>query len=440
MSHTTAESRSWLDVLVSAAEWCGVPAATFQKLYDAAIAAQPAMDPLSQAGRLERLQRINSLGQQASALCRFYPAHQLITQGLSPVSVHVRDSRLDLPLVIPEKWRHGPCEITKPDSEDHQIASLPAEYKRLSAEQAAGVAALTKAKGQRIWDQPVYRLLELGASPGKVRAKFTLDTFLHYRLGLGAMPDELVHALVECDGSIDDVVGNVKWLPIRRQLMPDAASILDLGRRLCVGGVNVTFAMRRPAPWNDFAIPIQRRSRMLSADQFLLAVLPTAYHQHGVDPDVGIRFGLTVLREVFEELFGGDEVQRNVSRLREDWFLDESPPLRWLQRHAGQWKMTITGSALNLSQGNYELAILFVVEDPTFWKKFSSKMVSSWESEPELSPLVGTRNEKIMNIVLAAKDWNPPSYWSLCLGLKLLAECDRSSVSRVADEYLVRSD
>jgi hypothetical protein len=84
---------------------------------------------------------------------------------------------------------------------------------------------------------------------------------------------------------------------------------------------------------------------------------------------------------------------------------------------------------MNLTNGNYEVALVCIVRDPTYWKRFSHLMISSWES-PEWPEPVSTKDKNVLHTLLIRPDWDGCSYFSFCNGLKYLStiEADRLSL------------
>ena len=61
--------------------------------------------------------------------------------------------------------------------------------------------------------------------------------------------------------------------------MPDLRRLSDFTSRVCCGGIGVLLAISRDKPYDDFIIPIQIRSSMVSDGRNMYAVFPKAFHE-----------------------------------------------------------------------------------------------------------------------------------------------------------------
>ena len=101
-------------------------------------------------------------------------------------------------------------------------------------------------------------MIDLEISADRLTAAFSQDWFSHYRfLGGPALMDELIQALIITHLDVNEVLARrTELLPLHEQLVPDGASLIHFRDRLCGGGIVVLCAMARPAPDNDFLMPI----------------------------------------------------------------------------------------------------------------------------------------------------------------------------------------
>jgi len=315
-------------------------------------------------------------------------------------------------------------------SEQHLLDQRENQEVELDQETVARVLADIKFRGLRIWDQPIYNLLDFTLQNKRLRARFSLISFMQYRLGLGAAWDELLAGIITSNFDIAKLIDRrTKLLPIREMLLTNAKKLSNFQSRICVGGVHTTFAIQRPDPWNDYVIPLQQRATQVSAGQGLMSVIPQAYHQSTVDPKNELSFTQTFYRELYEELFGGKEVTKKHKHLRYDWYMDVSEPVKWFRDNDGSYRIICTGFGINLTNGSYEVSLVCVVRDPNYWKKFSHLMISSWETS-ERPILVSTKDGNRLHTLLTMPDWDGCSYFSFCNGLKYLSkiEIDRLSL------------
>jgi len=302
---------------------------------------------------------------------------------------------------------------------------------RISADRLGKYGALIASSEAKIYDQDHYRMLNIVGFPRNLEVSFALDTYYRYRFGVGLIVEELTAALMESGFDIEAVVrGRADYLPLREYFLPNASRFEDYQSRVCLGGVEVTFAMARPEA--DFVILTQVRSSQVDGAQGWRSIVPMAYHQPMVDADAEASIESSVFREIFEELFAGKEAEENVKRIEPDWYVGESPALKWLKRSRHNLTVKCTSFGLNLLLGTYEFGILLVVHDPAFWKRFGKQISTNWEikkskkieteSSSNLSGLAG---------LIAEEPWAGPGLMSLVEGLTLLKALEPKRVPRL---------
>src|SRR5258708_26971907 len=121
------------------------------------------------------------------------------------------------------------------------------------------------AVGTYMVNAPLYRLLNVTASPEGLKGRVSLTSFVDYALTLDLLENELTDAL----GCSDAITPGA--LPLRDLYLPDMSSLIDLERRLCVGGPLALTAIA-PSPGRhkntsgDYVLLIHERSaRVLNA-------------------------------------------------------------------------------------------------------------------------------------------------------------------------------
>ena len=250
---------------------------------------------------------------------------------------------LDIPMTLHQQ------ETADPDIAPEVQNYAPVVYARLEQ------------MGAKLWPGPTYRLLDHGTDQN-LHFLFSMTDFVKFRLTTGLLPYELSDALADYQGRIDDILANApSALTVRGFLLPDLLSLIDFRSRICVGGIGVVFALARGAPDNDFVIPIQIRSDKVSDTQGQYALLPKATHQPIVGAIQEVNVHWTIFREVFEEVFGGEEAESGSKRMKFDWYFDEHPALEYFRSHEGTYNLEITGYGINAIGGNYDLATLLAV-------------------------------------------------------------------------------
>ncbi len=378
--------------------------------------------------RRQAIGEITSRGLNTDLLLKLYP--DLKTAGLSRFVVRV-DGRDAATTIVGSPEQLGCAIELAQGSERHQLVELDCKGPDLDQTTAAEILASIEARKLDIWDQSIYRLDAIEMGSDEVRASFSLDRFLRFRFGIGALSDELLDALIEAKLSVETVIKNRdQFLPLRSQFLPTAQSVSQFDQRMCAGGIVATVAILRPGPHPDFVIPIKRRSWSASDEHGMLTVIPQAYHQPTIDPAQETSLRDTFLRELYEELFGGKEAIRGTRRLRHDWYTTESAEVKWLQKNQDGWRLVLTGFGLDLATGNYIFALLCVISDTGFWDQFSHKIVGNWETTDTDAPLVSTRKDTArLKKLLLGPECTRVSVFSLARGLEYLAEHEPDKVN-----------
>src|ERR1700691_4851499 len=118
-------------------------------------------------------------------------------------------------------------------------------------------------------------------------------------------------------------------LPLRDRYLPDLASVLNVGGRVCAGGALALCAFARPpSPYRsgaDYVLLVQERSGSVINAAGQLAVIPKGFHQPVADFRNDAKIAATLAREMEEELFGRDDID---STLGEQHAADPMHPAR----------------------------------------------------------------------------------------------------------------
>ena len=220
-----------------------------------------------------------------------------------------------------------------------------------------------------------YHLVGLDIQPDQMRVSFSLSDFFRYRFTAGFLPDEIYEALVSTNLDVEKVVADrERLLPLRQQMLSDGASLVNFKSRMCIGGPVVLLAIARPKPDDDYVIHVKRRSAKVALTPRQLTLVPQGFHQPMVDNYDEVDVSFSALREFYEELLGGVEAERNFTRVKSDWFVDECEPLRWLRENPNSYTLECTHFGIDLDAGRYAFGILFVISDENFWKDYGSSL------------------------------------------------------------------
>lgn len=293
---------------------------------------------------------------------------------------------------------------------------------------AAAIQRLAEAaaKDVRIADVPIYRLAEVQVDPGAVAGKVEVAPFVEYALTVDLLERELA------DSMSAERRLRPGGAPLRDRYLPDFAAVLELGDRLCAGGVLALTAIARPAdPYRgeaDYLLLIQERSTRVVNAAGRLAVIPKAFHRPLNDHRADARIGATLRRELEKELFGRADIDNTAGGQRAADPMHPgrlSAPMRWLTERPERMRMECTGFGFNLVSGNYEFASLVVIEDEEFWPRFGGDVEANWEAAGLRQ--YSTRDGDLITELLGDENWSNEGLFAFIQGLRRLAEigCDR---------------
>jgi hypothetical protein len=198
-------------------------------------------------------------------------------------------------------------------------------------------------------------------------------------------------------------------LPLQDRYLPDLSAVLDVGARMCAGGL----------------LLVQERSgRVLNAAR-RLAVIPKSFHGPLVDYAEDAQPYRTIEREMEEELFGREDVDSVFGDSRQADPMHRSrlsAPMGWLADHLDDdsWRMECTGFGFNLLTGNYEFASLIVVHDDTWWTTYGGHIEANWESTGLRR--YSTLDRDALTALVLDPAWSNEGLFALLQGLRRLAE------------------
>jgi len=379
-------------------------------------------DATAQEGDTAQIIRQNLVAQ---ALARYYTPEKLARAQLTRYRGMIDGVSIDTSIVSRPAWVSTPILIRDHDEQCRYLSGEPPSHQVPLSPVARRLAGIER-EGRRVWNDPVYRLMNLTMAPPIFAAEFTVDEYFRYAFVPGLLHEELAQAIRAAQFNLDAVVSRAAdLLPLRNQLLPDGAAVVDFPHRVCIGGIMAILAIARSHPehhYPDFAIAIERRSSLVADNQNRLCLIPAGFHQHKVDPRLEVNLSFTVYREIFEELFKGEEVEREVRRLSHDWFLYECEPLRWLIEHPEASAFELTGFGIALASGTYEIAFLLSVRDEKFWDLYHSFMEINWEfkKSPKAGILRSSRDRQALTQLLREPGWDEASLFSLMQGLNRL--------------------
>lgn len=350
------------------------------------------------------------------ALFDYYPEHTVLSAGYRFVSFSVGDDLIRIPVVTPVDGfgLQVPLLAGNETLVDSPLPPPPP----IDPDIVKQYSDRLLASGARLWDDDLFCITSFRSPNQTLHASIGTGRFLAYRLSVGLLRDELILAARNNDWS----------LPLRARIAPDVATLTDFSHRLAGGGVHTLCAFRRPAPDDDYLILLQQRSTLVSEARNSLGVVPMAFHQppHQSCAPLDPRSpAATALREVFEEIFGGEEGTQ---------FLHH-PAIDWLLQHQSRIHLELTSFYISLVSGNYDFGTVLVVPDPDFWRAFSEQLQHSWESHHFLP--VSSRDRVRLEEFLRSPNWEGQALGTFVEGLLRLRQID---AGRVASIPLARSE
>lgn len=259
---------------------------------------------------------------------------------------------------------------------------------------AMNLAVRAEAGEVGLWNGPTYRLVRF--RDDATEYTFSECDFFDYRFTSGLMEDEINQALVKHKGELVNLKSPNKTLPVRSSLMPNIETLVDVGSRICCGGIGVVMALRTNG---GFQIPLQVRSRRVSDGRGRLAVIPKAFHQASVASDKELHPKWTMFREIYEEVFGFEEADKNSKYYLHDYYFDRYDGMKWFLRNPDSWRAEVIAFGLNAVSGNYDFGILLIIDDESYFHEFGRSMFSNWEIERQ-SMYSSTNPDRIRDVLL----------------------------------------
>lgn len=170
-----------------------------------------------------------------------------------------------------------------------------------------------------------------------------------------------------------------------------------------------------------------------------LAVIPKGFHQPLADYRTDARIGMTLRRELEEELFGRDDIDNTAQDQRAADPMHPSrlsEPMRWLSETPDRLRVECTGFGLNLVSGNFEFAGLIVIEDEEFWARFGGSIEANWESSAirQYSSL----DQELLTELIGDVAWSNEGLFALVQGLRRLRQIGGDRVDLPEIEWEMR--
>jgi hypothetical protein len=363
----------------------------------------------------------------------YYPESDLNAAGFQRYSFRIGSQSVTANLITRSEWTGTSIPLLKRPVVDTLRKECPL-LPEISDEEKERILFEIVREGRRADNNPLFELVDFDLQVNHFRTTFCICNYFTYLTTLGVLEDELAQALINSDFEVGKVIGSkVSALPNRGRFLPNAETFRECGLWRCVGGVCVLFAIRRPLPDNDYVFIARRRSSKVATGRERISLVPEGIHQPMVEANAKheLRLENTVFREIYEELFKGEEVERSHSHIDPEFFFDKCPALKWFksERNRDKFHMEVVNFGFELARGNYVFGILLTVDDPEYYVKYKGEIEPNWEfSDPHLLSH-STRSATELAELLREPSWVDHARVTLIEGLKRLKEIDPLRVS-----------
>lgn len=323
----------------------------------------------------------------ADTIAEYYN-YEILKNGFTPYSASINGRFVKTSMLVSGSSHHNrfdPAHI-RPDNNIYMKSRNVAfeeiikdkKFQKIRRRMESYYKRRHKFQGRRISNDKLYRI-----SPENEFHTFehALCNFIEYRYSYGILEDEIKTCIASCEGDAARAARKLRDNSLRNKLLPSLSAMFSADRKVCCGGIEITTALARRED-DDFYIPIQWRSEEVSDGQGHRALIPKGWYQPHTYELERESLEWTVLRELFEELYGGaEDVGENTPRETnfDYWVSDEkADAIRWLLDNRNSWSLIGTGFGINAVAGNFEFFGLLVVFDVAFYERFAR--VLSWES------------------------------------------------------------
>lgn len=327
-------------------------------------------------------------------------------------------TEVQLPILVEPKWSDMSADLNHRDSGvfvPGRVGAIgPVSEPMFNA--AIERLAEAEATGKVLYDNAIYRLIEVEADKTHLRPKFGRTRFADFAIGCGLMEAELAASLI--DGSPT---------PIRDELLPSTAAALDLDSYVCAGGPVALFAAARPASGSrpaDYALLVQVRGSQVMDISGRLSTIPKGWHEPVSEIAAQADLRATLMRELEEELLGAQELELITEESRR-----AADPLHARARSvalepflsgADGFHVRATGFGLNLLSGTFEAPCLIAVDDESWWNEYGHMIGGNWESS-DIEVYSSADGEGLARLARDPR-WVFEGLFSLIEGLRVLAE------------------
>lgn len=290
-----------------------------------------------------------------------------------------------------------------------------------------------KLMGVQHWDQAIFRLLSDPFSGERPRLSFSIDRYENYQFTSALLEQELIDCLISNKNDIPTILrARDISLPMRNALIPTKDSFKNFSERLSTGGVACVVALARGEPDNDYCIPLQERSQAVAEGRGVFTGSIQAWHQPTVEDDEyrnEVKLYWTVLREMYEEVYQGEEIIKPNKYIRHDWYLKECPGVAYVHEKPENITFEFLGIGMNAMLGTYDCAILLAIHDTSYWESYSYLIKPNWEANRGI--FLSTKDVIPSLNRIFKSGWFDQGMFGLSQGLLRLRELDEKRVTNL---------
>ena len=181
------------------------------------------------ANFLDASRRFMAEGHGTAFTKRYYGESVLDQAGLQRYGMEISGELVMTSLATARTWIGARVPLGS-EHEDCSLVPAPPQAPRPTDREAAEILNDIQARNLKIWNSPIFRLLDLSLKKRDLAAKFCIDDFLRYRFTTGALHDELIQALQETGFNIEDVINRgADLLKLREKHLPPTRALTDFG-------------------------------------------------------------------------------------------------------------------------------------------------------------------------------------------------------------------
>ncbi|MBK3632084.1 hypothetical protein JHN52_03755 [Streptomyces sp. MBT97] len=261
--------------------------------------------------------------------------------------------------------------------------------------------------GPEEWNDLLACAERIEETPNGPRIKVHLAEYFQYLSSCGSLEDE----------TYDAIRRPGRKTPIRDEALSSiaAASQNPLGAH----GLGMQVALVY-GDATEYKILVQRRSNSVALYGGALAVVPVFGCQTlDITAQTHLSFFHNFLRETYEELYGGTEVERRGPQVDPTWFYSKPPVARLLDYHAsGILSFRILGFGIDALNGEVNVAALALITDSAVAAREIREMRVNWEVQ-QISAwhLFGEE----LDVGLTRGDFSPGSAYAIARAREYLA-------------------